>query len=75
MSIEVIDMKKEAKQQSEKPEKVRCTLWMRKDIWKMVRHAALDQGASFAFVMELAATAWLSSNTDLLTKRATRRPS
>lgn len=61
------------KKQMEKPEKVRSTLWLRKDIWKMLRIAALDKGVSFAFVMEQAATAWLSANTDLLTKRTTSR--
>lgn len=57
----------------QKPEKVRCTLYLRRDIWKMVRTAALDRETSFAFVMEQAATAWLSENTDLLTKRTTSR--
>lgn len=43
------------KQTEQKPERVRCTVWMRKDVWRMVRIAALDKSVSFAHIMEHAA--------------------
>jgi hypothetical protein len=64
------------KQAAEKPDKVRCTVWMRREVWKLTRLAALDRGVSFAHIMEQAAIAWLAENTpELLAKPMFRRPS
>jgi hypothetical protein len=60
MLIEVIDMKKEAKQQSEKPDRVRATVWMNRDIWSAARHAALDKGVAFGRLVEDALTVYLT---------------
>lgn len=69
-------MKKKQQAREKTPDKVRSTLWMRRDIWKMVRIAALDKGVSFAFVMEHAAADWLAENRpDLLAARTIRRAS
>ena len=59
MSIEVIDMKKEAKQRSKKPDRVRSTVWMSRDIWTAARHAAVDRNISFAKLIENALTMYL----------------
>jgi hypothetical protein len=49
------------KQTEQKPERVRvrCTVWMHRDVWLEARKTALDRGVSFGELVEDALVAYL----------------
>ena len=58
MTLEVSRMKKQ-KPVKPKPDQVRATIRMDRDVWSAARHAALDRGVSFGKLVEDALRAYL----------------
>jgi hypothetical protein len=46
------------KQTEQKSDRVRATVWLSRDVWKMARVAALDKGVPFGRYVEAALVAY-----------------